>query len=147
MSAFPGPVPPETNPPIEPQNYQPSVFPITAIMQGTSTTVTVMPVFGVNANYVIGQLVRFWIPSFYGMRELNGMEGYVVALPSLNQVTVQINSTNFTPFNPTPSYGPTPPQIAAIGDVNTGIISSTGRSIPTTNIPGSFINISPVEAG
>jgi hypothetical protein len=27
--------------------------------------------------------------------------------------------------------------------VNTGLISSTGRSLPTTTIPGSFVNISP----
>ena len=68
MSGYPfsGPIAPENNPVIEPEYFQPSVFPITAITQGTSTTVTTGTAFGVTNNYVIGQLVRFNIPFFYG---------------------------------------------------------------------------------
>jgi hypothetical protein len=142
------PVAPERNPPIEPQNFQPSVFTISAITRGVVTMVTTVPAYGnVNNNYVLGQEVRFLIPPTYGIQQLNGQTALVVGIPGVNQVTVNIDSRNYNIFVPTPAYGPTPPQIVAIGDTSSGIISSTGRSVPTTTVPGAFINISPVEAG
>lgn len=151
-----GPQAPENNPPIEPQWFQPSVFPITAIAFGTSTTVTTGKAFGVSNNYVIGQLVRFHIPLTYGAQQLNGQFGYVTSIPGANQVVVAINTTKgYNAFVPSPSYGPTPPQITAIGDINSGPINGTPipiNSAPTnqtieqqTFINGSFINISPFE--
>lgn len=153
-----GPQAPETNPPIEPQNFQPSVFPIIAIAFGVFTTITTgIALGGVHNNYVIGQQVRFVIPSGFGAQQLNGLDGFVIAIPGPNQVTININSLGFNAFIPTPPFGPTPPQILAIGDVSTGPINSqvipinaapTNNTIAdTTFIPGSFINISPVLAG
>lgn len=138
-----GPQAPESNPPIEPQFYQPSEFEISAISLGTTTTVTtVQSPFGVNNNYVVGQLVRFLIPSTFGTRQLNGQVGYVIALPGTNQVTVAINtSLNYNAFIANPSYGPTKPQLIPVGDINMGQIN-TGRTGNLTYIPGSFINIS-----
>ena len=128
-----------SNPPINPQYYEPSQFTISDIALGVTTTVTT----SVNHNYVIGQLVRLLIPEFYGSYQLNEQLGYVLSIPSADEVNIAINSTQSNPFVPSPSYGPTPPQIVAVGDINTGLISSTGRSVPSTAIPGSFINISP----
>jgi hypothetical protein len=151
MSGYPftGPTAPESNPPIEPQFFAPSEFTITAISLGITTTVTTATSpFGVANNYVIGQQVRFIIPSTYGTRQLNERTGYVIGIPGLNQVIVNIDtSRNYDSFITSPSYGPTPPQLLPIGDVNSGVISSTGRSVPTTTIPGSFINTSPVASG
>lgn len=133
-----GPVALYNNPPIEPQFYEPSRFVISGITLGVTTLVTTTE----DMNYVIGQLVRLLIPRFYGCRQLNEQLGYVISIPASNQVEVTINSSrNVDPF--TSSSQTTQPQIIPVGDVNTGIISSTGRVIPTTNIPGSFINISP----
>ena len=152
MSAYPypGPRAPENNPTIQPGYFEPSTFPITALTRGTSTVLTLGTSFGVSANYVVGQLVRLTIPSTYGTVQLNEAQGYVTSLPASNQITVAIDSSNANAFVAVPSYGPTPPQVMAIGDVNSGIITSTGRSIgsgltgvPVT-IPGSFINISPL---
>jgi hypothetical protein len=141
-----GPLAPESNPQIEPQWFQPSVFPITAITFGVSTTVTTGTAFGVSNNYVIGQLVRFNIPKTYGAQQLNGQSGYVISIPGANQVTVGINtSIGYDSFIAHPSYGPTPPQILAIGDVNSGPINP-GRASLGTTIQGSFINISPAQA-
>lgn len=143
-----GPIAPERNPIIEPEWFQPSLFPITGITSGTSTTVTTGTAFGISNNYVVGQLVRFNIPKTYGAQQLNGQQAYVISIPGANQVTVNIDtSRNFDPFIPSPSYGPTPPQIAAIGDVNTGGINATGRADNATTIPGTFINISPSIGG
>lgn len=151
-----GPQAPESNPPIEPQWFQPSVFPIIAISFGVSTTVTTGTAFGVHNNYVVGQLVRFNIPAAFGAQQLNGQPGYVISIPGPNQVVVGINSSQgFSPFIPSPVHGPTRPQIAAIGDINSGPINGTIipiNSRPTnetiqqqTFVEGSFRNISPFQ--
>lgn len=134
-----GPIAPERNPAIEPEFYQPSVFTISALARGIQTTITT----SVDHNYVVGQLVRLLIPSFYGSFQLNGQDGYVNSIPAANQVVVGINSTQANAFISSPTYGPTPPQIVAVGDVNTGPINSQGRRNNGTFIQGSFINISP----
>lgn len=140
-----GPQAPQSNPPIEPQYYQPSEFVITAISLGNPTTVTTATSpYGVNNNYVVGQLVRFIIPPTYGSVQLNGQSGYVVGIPAMNQVNVNIDTTlNYNNFIASPSYGPTPPQLIPLGDVNTGTLN-TGRTGNGTTVPGAFINISPL---
>lgn len=138
-----GPIAPENNPAIMPQWFQPSNFPITAISTGPTTTITTGMAFGVSVNYVIGQVIRLVIPPEYGAQQLNGQQGEVIALPSSNQVTVNINSLNTNPFNASPSHPYSSPQIIAIGDVNSGILSTTGRDIVKPLLPGSFENISP----
>lgn len=140
---FPGPIAPESNPPINPQYFQPSDFYISALTLGATTTVTT----SVDHNYVIGQNVRLLIPSTYGASGLSGQQGLVISIPAADQVVVTINSQGISPFVASPLYGPTPPQIIAIGDQNSGEISLNGRttdsSITGPTIPGTFINISP----
>lgn len=141
MFPFPGPIPPYSNPPIEPQFFQPSVFPISGLSLGGSTTVTTTE----NHNYVIGQLCRLIIGQSWGSYQLNEMLGYVTSIPASNQVVLNINSQNANSFKT--GFG-TNPQIVAVGDVNSGLISSTGNRLPNglvPTIPGSFINISPAQ--
>jgi hypothetical protein len=132
-----GPIAPESNPPINPQYYLPSVFDISAIVLGRFTTITT----SVDHNYVIGQSIRLLIPSTYGAFQLNGISGNVIAIPALNQVTVTIDSTQANAFFVGSTT--TPAQILAIGDVNTGPINAQGRLNNGTFIHGSFIDISP----
>lgn len=138
--AFPypivGPIAPYNNLPIETQNYQPSMFFISAIVLGQTTTVTTTA----NHNYVVGQECRLIIPPTNGCRQLNEKTGFVLSVPAVNQVVLNINSSmNVDPF--ATSTAKNQPQIVAIGDVNTGQ-TNTGRSGNLTYIPGSFINIS-----
>lgn len=133
-----GPLAPEANPPINPQFYQPSVFNISSITNGMTTVVTTTA----NHNYVLGQLVRLLIPEVYGGQQFNEQEAYVIEIPTSNQVTLLLDSTQFNVFTANSSSGTTQPQIAAIGDVNTGQ-NNTVPSSTTTYIPGSFIDISP----
>lgn len=135
-----GPIAPENNPPINPQYFQPSVFYISAITLGKTTLVTT----SVDHNYVVGNVVRLVIPPTYGARELNEQQGLVVSIPSSTQVVLDIYSSFGNPFIPSPAYGPTLPQIKAIGDNNSGGINSSGRINNNTTILGSFINISPL---
>lgn len=135
-----GPIAQYNNPPINPQYFKPSAFQISAISRGQTTTVTTTE----DHNYVVGQLCRLLIPDQYGSRGLNEAQGMVISIPADDQVTLNIYSVGVNAFVSNPSYGPTEPQILAIGDYNSGIITSTGRSNSTTNVPGAFINISPL---
>jgi hypothetical protein len=142
MSVISGPIAPESNPPIQPYFYLPGLFYITALSLGSTTTVTT----NVNHNYVIGQEIRLLVPQSYGTRQVNNQTGFVIGIPAANQVVVTINSQNANAFIASPAFpGNTMPQIVPVGDINTGLISSTGRSLPTTTIPGTFETISPVS--
>ena len=132
------PTPAYQNPPIEPQYFQPSQYFISAISLGQTTTVTTT----VNHNYVIGQQVRLIIPPDFGTRELNGQTGYVILIPSANQVTLSIPSVGFTSF--IAATDATQPQIIAIGDLNFGFNQPSGTVGLGTSISGSFLNISPL---
>lgn len=133
---YPGPIAPLNNLPIEPQNYQPSRFVISAVDLGQTTMVTT----SVTHNYVIGQECRLIIPPTFGCRQLNEQTGFVISIPSANQVILDIYSSGGAPF--TSSTQTTLPQILGIGDINSGQLNSLGITSEGTYIPGSFINIS-----
>ena len=132
------PIPLYANVPIQSQFYQPSVFQISAISLGTTTTVTTTA----NMNYVVGQLVRLLIPPSFGCTQLNNVAGYVLSLPSQAQVEIAINSSqNINAFISSPAA--TKAQIIAVGDINSGAINASGNLSTSTLIPGSFSDISP----
>jgi hypothetical protein len=134
-----GPIPAESNPPINPQYYEPSRFEISALGLGLSTLVTT----SVDHNYVLGQLIRLLIPFTSGSTQLNEQPGYVINIPAPNQVVVNIYSANANPFIPATPTSQAVPQIIAIGDINTGSVNM-GRTNNGLSPPGSFINISPI---
>lgn len=139
--AISGPIAPFNNPPIEPQFFQPWGFVISNITLGKKTVVTMIIPSITTLNYVIGQQVRLLIPNTFGCRQLNGQSGFVIGITLPNQVTLDINSLGIDPY--IASSATTRAQIIAIGDINFGIISTTGRINLKTDIPGSFENISP----
>lgn len=125
------------NVPIEPQFYEPSRFVISGVSLGPTTIVTTTE----DNNYVIGQLCRLIIPNGYGCTQLNEVQGYVLSIPSSNQVELIINSSGGNPF--VSASLRQEPQILAIGDVNNGTTNATGRKNTGIFIPGSFRDISP----
>ena len=132
------PIPLYSNVPIQPQNYQPSRFVISDVTLGITTIVTTTQ----DMNYVIGQEIRLMIPPSYGCIQLNGQSAYVISLPATDQVEVNIDSSrNVDSYTSGAIYESA--QIVAIGDINSGILSSTGTNLSSTNVPGAFINISP----
>jgi hypothetical protein len=136
-SPFPGPTPVYQNLPIQPKNYLPRKFFIENVQLGRTTTVTTTE----NLNYVIGQLVRLLIPEYSGCSQLNQVTAYVILKPNPNQVTINCDSSlNVNEFISTDN--PNQPQIVAIGDINSGVISRTGDNIKFQSIPGAFINVS-----
>lgn len=96
--AIVGPIAPYSNVPIQPQNYQPRRYNISAITLGQTTTITTSE----DHDYVVGQQVRLVIPSLYGTIQLNGKQGFVISVPADDQVVVDIDSSFDTTFIPTP---------------------------------------------
>lgn len=136
-----GPSPAYNNPPIEPQNFQPSQFFIADITLGQTTIVTATTIM----NYVIGQEVRLLIPAFFGTTQLNFVQAFVISLPSTTSVELDVDSSFASPFIPSPALPPNNKslaQIISIGDINLGNISNNGPNIPLVTVPGAFINIS-----
>ena len=136
--AISGPIAPYSNVQMTPYWYKPSRFAISAVGLGITTLVTT----SVNHNYVIGQQVKLIIPPTYGCTQLNEQSGFVISIPSPNQIVLSIDSSkNVNPF--IASSATTKAQTLAVGDVNTGPTNSLGRMSNLTYIPGSFQDISP----
>jgi len=142
--------------------YSPGVSVIEAITTGTTTTVvTTTP-----HNLVAGQEVAFRIPAVWGTVQLNSLPdvqipgspiyGFVQSVTNSTTVVVNINSTGYTAFNTNQTVastpGTTPPQLIAVGDVNTGGVQYSGGNLypsPLVNgvstingpaIQGAFVN-------
>ena len=100
------------------QIYIPFVCTINNITRDTTTKVF----FTTTHGFVKGNLVRLYIPPQWGIVELNGLKGYVVAV-SNTTITVDIDSTKFTQFStPSVTYPVIvqQPQAIPAGDANTG---------------------------
>lgn len=83
-------------------NFDPIFYPrrrfITKISQAAQAVVTLSVTHG----YKVGQQVRFEVPTAFGMVEMNGLQGTIVAIntttTSGNTITVDIDSSAFTAF-------------------------------------------------
>ncbi len=109
--------------PFDPLFY-PSNRYITKISQATQAIVTL----SVNHGFTLGQVVRFIVPTVtaatYGMTELDGLRGTIIAVGQndadgiQNTITVDIDTTGFTAFAfpLTTAPGFTPAQVVPVGE-------------------------------
>lgn len=83
--------------------YDPYFYPrrryISSISKATSAVVEVT----VTHDYVVGEKVRFVVPSAFGMTEMDGLTGTITAISqdlatNVNTITVDIDSSAFTTF-------------------------------------------------
>lgn len=75
--------------------YYPRNRYIASISQATQAVV----VLTITHNYQIGQQVRFYVDSMYGMTQISGLAGDIVAVnTATNSITVNIDTTGFTAF-------------------------------------------------
>jgi hypothetical protein len=128
--------------------YEPAVVYINAVTTGTTTTiVTTTP-----HNFEVGQEIAFRIPTPWGPTGLNSLPdalipgspiyGYVQSITDNFTFVCNINSTGFTAFTTFQTVasvpGLTPPQVVAVGDVNTGgNLYSGGALYPSPSFPTS----------
>lgn len=122
--------------------YTPFICDISAITQETFPLVTTT----IDHAFVIGQQIQFFIPPQWGMRQLNGLKGYVISIPASNQFVTTVDTSTFDAFvTPTPPAFVVidPAQVAGIGDVNTGTSSPGGVPANPNTVPGSYQNQPP----
>lgn len=141
------PTPAYNNQTIQSQFYAPSYFQISAIAFGNPTTVTVLPNFGRDCNFVVGQQVLFSIPNAYGTIQLNKKRGIVLSLPSATSFTVNIptSSADYSAFVASPTGERQIAQVIPAGTFDTGQILPDPQDVSLVNlaIPGSFTNTQP----
>ena len=98
---------------------------ITAITLATQAVITL----SVSHGYTVGQEVRIVVPAAFGMVEINGLLGVIVAVTSgaTNTITVDIDSSGFTAFAfPTSAVaaaGVTFAQVVPVGEAAINSIS------------------------
>src|SRR5258708_6168545 len=95
----------------------PPALQITSITQTKPQVVTTLadPITQQNT-YIAGQLVKLNIPYGYGMQQAQGLVGQITSV-SGNNLSLNINSTNFDPFS-IPSSGEQPASLAPYGSRN-----------------------------
>ena len=89
---------------------------ITAITAGATTVVQMSVTHGLT----VGQVVRVEVPEGWGMTQINGLKGEVLAInTTTNTITLDINSSSFTAFafptSAVASAGISFPQIVPVG--------------------------------
>lgn len=90
---------------------EPRFLYITGISQASQAVVTV----STEHNYVVGELITFSVPNSFGMSEISGLTGKIVAVGTYT-MTVNIDSSNFTAFAfPASSGVPTVQLFATLG--------------------------------
>lgn len=78
-----------------PPAYLPQRNVIASITQASSAVVE----FLTTHNYSVGDVLRFNVPSVWGMVEINGLQGKITAVSTANNtVTVNVDSSAFTAF-------------------------------------------------
>ena len=97
--------------------YYPRARVITAITAASSAVITLSVTHGFTA----GQMVRIYVPSGWGMTQMNGQAAMVTAVnTTTNTITVNINSAAYTAFaypsSATAGAGITFPQVVPIGE-------------------------------
>lgn len=122
--------------------YTPTIVDISTVSQSNPALVTT----AINHTFVIGQQVQFFIPPQWGMRQLDGLKGYVMSITNPNQFVVNIDTSLFDAFvtpTPPPFIVIDPASVAGIGDQNTGTASPGGIIANPNTIPGAYQNQPP----
>lgn len=130
--------------------YNPRFYPsrrtITNIeSSGVNTIITLSVTHG----YTVGQQVRLYCPSAFGMTQLNGLQGTIIAIGATdasgftNTITVNINSSGFTAFGwPTSAAAGTGTQFAFVVPFGEAATTSAGSVNPANLLDDATTNIS-----
>lgn len=117
---------------------------ITAVTTGSTTLVKMSVTHG----YQVGQEVRFIVPDVFGMTQLDGLQGSIIAIDTTvttgNTITVDIDSSAFTAFAfPASTAVPISfAEVVPIGE-NTATALSFGQNILSdATINAAFIGVS-----
>ena len=128
------------NPPITPEYYSPNFSVLESITPINTFQTQIVTV--ASNEFVVGQLVRFVLPSNTGSVPLNEQTAYITSITDSQTFIAAIDATAMNPFNPSRNPRQTP-FVIPVGDISSGQINSSGRINNLLYPPGAFINISP----
>lgn len=74
--------------------FQPAVRLVTDVTKAYHATVTT----SFDHDYIVGQIVRFYIPTTWGMWQLNHLQGEILSVPTSDTFTVAIDTRDFDSF-------------------------------------------------
>ena len=111
-------------------NFTPQLQSPTAITKAQNAVVTAE-----GHDFVVGQRVKFVIPTSAGMTQLNGVEGIVLSI-NTNDFTVNVDTRTFNDFVSVSATEPDVPQVLPLGSVNEGYVFTGGE--PLNRVKGSF---------
>jgi hypothetical protein len=122
--------------------YVPYRVDIQTITQAASALITTSSAHG----FQVGGQVQFSIPKEWGMRQLDGLKGFVTEIPATTQFYVDIDTSNFDAFvtpSPPALVVIDPAQATGIGDGNFNqYFPNSNPKLPRT-IQGAFVNQPP----
>ena len=78
---------------VEDPKFQPAMRLLSSVTKANPAVVTTT----FDHDYVSGTIVRFHIPQYYGMRELDRLQG-IITVTGTDTFTVDINTTGFQAF-------------------------------------------------
>lgn len=113
--------------------FQPMYYPRRLLISSISQATQAVVVFTVTHNLTVGQRIVFGqIPAMYGMTQMSGLRGLIVAInTTTNSVTVDIDSSAFTAFAfPTTAVAATPhtqPSAVPFGDGPASLANPLGN--------------------
>ena len=105
--------------------FDPAFYPRRRFITGITNALQAVVTMSVAHDYTVGQQVRINVPAAFGMVEMNGLLGTVVAITTgaTNTITLNIDSTGFSAFAfPTSGVaatGVTFPQVVPVGEAAT----------------------------
>lgn len=106
--------------------FTPYLCYITGITLGRTTLLTFSSIHA----FVVGEIISLRVSPPYGTVELNNQQVKVLTVPTNVSVTVDIDSTNFTPFNYPVSGKNTPPCA----------VPSSSSIVPNTMFAATILN-------
>lgn len=127
--------------------YDPLFYPrsrsITNITKASQAVVTLSVTHG----YKVGQVVRMVVPEAYGMVEMNGLQGTIVAIntttTSGNTITLDIDSSSFTTFAfpLTAAYPFSKAEVTPIGEDTAEALSAGVDTLSDATVNTGYIGI------
>ncbi len=128
-------------------SVEPRALFVTAISKAINAVVTTS--CDATLDYVVGMKIRFSIPSGFGMQEMNGLTGTIIAIGAYTSnatynVTVNIDSTSFTTFAfPVSTAVPTAQEFATFAPAG-----QSTQFNPITNVQTGYdFNLAPFHTG
>lgn len=78
--------------------YTPEFYPTTVTITRVTQAVNPLVTYSIPHGYTVGQQIRFNVTSGFGMIELDGRTANILSVPSSTTLTVDVDTTGFTPF-------------------------------------------------